>query len=102
MKETKNDATDKVREYVRSHRNRELVRALNGTEAISKPLSQIAEELGLRPAVVCEALRACGWSQAIKDAEAAERTASSVRPATPMKKKPPRQQPKFNPHGWTE
>jgi hypothetical protein len=68
---TKKDAaTESVREYVRGHRNREFVRKGN-SEVRSKPLSQIAEELELRPAVVRDAMRECGWFQAITDAERA-------------------------------
>jgi hypothetical protein len=93
---------DKVREYVQAHRNRELVRTRNGTEARSKPLAQIAEELGLSPAAVREGMRACGWFMAIAAAENADREAVAATPASAPKKKRPREHSKFNPHGWTE
>jgi hypothetical protein len=94
---------EKVREYVRAHRNRE---DYNGREAVlaSKPMSKIAEELGMQPGAVREAMRACGWFQAMADADRADSNAPPpARQASDRGKRhgPPR--PKVpDPYGWGE
>jgi hypothetical protein len=59
---------ERVREYVRAGRNREW-RDRSALLMRSKPLWQIAEELGMETDAVRSALLACGWYQAAMDAE---------------------------------
>ena len=97
-----------VREYVRAGRNREW----SNKAALlmrSKPLRQIAEELGMQPDAVLSALLECGWYDAVQDAERADpkEWLDSVARVTWKAKAETKKSPKaapliVNPRGWSK
>ena len=65
------EEVERVLEYVRAHKNRELDPKTHHSH--SRPLKEIAEELKMRAEDVGAALRCLGFDQAAGDAERAHR-----------------------------
>jgi hypothetical protein len=89
----------RVRDLVREHRNR----TLKGHASVSRSMTDLAEELAMRPAQVEAAMRYWGFHTAADDARAKD----PQRPVAPQFRRPgtrptPTTRTKFNPHGWTE